>query len=171
MHPEMAPAEAYAGGDDYAGGEDSDGDAPLPERRRQALEQQATSRRASARRVAGGPVPRPGAEAAALEQALVGRVCRDRFSGALRRRSSVSERYAAPDIARDAGFERPISHGLNTFGLACRKSPPLTRRVLGFGNPLLKAARSLPPARVSCENIRARELAISSAPPSIEGSI
>ena len=28
--------------------------------------------------------------------------------------------HADPDIARDAGFERPISHGLNTFGLACR---------------------------------------------------
>jgi acyl dehydratase len=28
--------------------------------------------------------------------------------------------HADPDIARDAGFARPISHGLNTFGLACR---------------------------------------------------
>ena len=28
--------------------------------------------------------------------------------------------HADPDIARAAGFERPISHGLNTFGLACR---------------------------------------------------
>jgi acyl dehydratase len=28
--------------------------------------------------------------------------------------------HADPDLARDAGFERPISHGLNTFGLACR---------------------------------------------------
>ena len=28
--------------------------------------------------------------------------------------------HADPDIARDAGFERPISHGLNTLGLACR---------------------------------------------------
>ena len=28
--------------------------------------------------------------------------------------------HADPDIARDAGFERPISHGLNTFGLVCR---------------------------------------------------
>jgi len=28
--------------------------------------------------------------------------------------------HADPDIAREAGFERPISHGLNTFGLACR---------------------------------------------------
>lgn len=28
--------------------------------------------------------------------------------------------HADPDIARKAGFERPISHGLNTFGLACR---------------------------------------------------
>jgi acyl dehydratase len=28
--------------------------------------------------------------------------------------------HADPDIARQAGFERPISHGLNTFGLACR---------------------------------------------------
>ena len=28
--------------------------------------------------------------------------------------------HADPDIARDAGFDRPISHGLNTFGLACR---------------------------------------------------
>ena len=28
--------------------------------------------------------------------------------------------HADPEIARQAGFERPISHGLNTFGLACR---------------------------------------------------
>jgi acyl dehydratase len=28
--------------------------------------------------------------------------------------------HADPAIARQAGFERPISHGLNTFGLACR---------------------------------------------------
>jgi acyl dehydratase len=28
--------------------------------------------------------------------------------------------HADPDIARQAGFQRPISHGLNTFGLACR---------------------------------------------------
>jgi acyl dehydratase len=28
--------------------------------------------------------------------------------------------HADPDIARAAGFDRPISHGLNTFGLACR---------------------------------------------------
>jgi acyl dehydratase len=28
--------------------------------------------------------------------------------------------HADPDIARDAGFARPILHGLNTFGLACR---------------------------------------------------
>lgn len=28
--------------------------------------------------------------------------------------------HADPDIAREAGFARPISHGLNTFGLACR---------------------------------------------------
>jgi acyl dehydratase len=28
--------------------------------------------------------------------------------------------HADPEIARAAGFERPISHGLNTFGLACR---------------------------------------------------
>ena len=28
--------------------------------------------------------------------------------------------HADPDIARKAGFERPISHGLNTLGLACR---------------------------------------------------
>jgi acyl dehydratase len=28
--------------------------------------------------------------------------------------------HADPDIARDAGFERPISHGLNMFGLVCR---------------------------------------------------
>lgn len=28
--------------------------------------------------------------------------------------------HADPAIARDAGFPRPISHGLNTFGLACR---------------------------------------------------
>jgi len=28
--------------------------------------------------------------------------------------------HADPDVARQAGFERPISHGLNTFGLACR---------------------------------------------------
>ena len=28
--------------------------------------------------------------------------------------------HADPDIAREAGFDRPISHGLNTFGLACR---------------------------------------------------
>lgn len=28
--------------------------------------------------------------------------------------------HADPDVAREAGFERPISHGLNTFGLACR---------------------------------------------------
>jgi len=28
--------------------------------------------------------------------------------------------HADPDIARAAGFTRPISHGLNTFGLACR---------------------------------------------------
>jgi acyl dehydratase len=28
--------------------------------------------------------------------------------------------HADPEIARDGGFERPISHGLNTFGLACR---------------------------------------------------
>ncbi len=28
--------------------------------------------------------------------------------------------HADPDIAREGGFERPISHGLNTFGLACR---------------------------------------------------
>jgi acyl dehydratase len=28
--------------------------------------------------------------------------------------------HADPDIAREAGFARPISHGLNTFGLVCR---------------------------------------------------
>jgi acyl dehydratase len=28
--------------------------------------------------------------------------------------------HADPTIAREAGFERPISHGLNTMGLACR---------------------------------------------------
>ena len=28
--------------------------------------------------------------------------------------------HADPAIARDAGFDRPISHGLNTLGLACR---------------------------------------------------
>ncbi len=28
--------------------------------------------------------------------------------------------HADPDIARHAGFDRPISHGLNTFGLAYR---------------------------------------------------
>ncbi len=28
--------------------------------------------------------------------------------------------HADPDIARQAGFPRPISHGLNTFGLVCR---------------------------------------------------
>jgi acyl dehydratase len=28
--------------------------------------------------------------------------------------------HADPLIARDAGFDRPISHGLNTMGLACR---------------------------------------------------
>ncbi len=28
--------------------------------------------------------------------------------------------HADPDIAREAGFPRPILHGLNTFGLACR---------------------------------------------------
>ena len=28
--------------------------------------------------------------------------------------------HADPDVARDAGFERPISHGLNNLGLACR---------------------------------------------------
>jgi acyl dehydratase len=28
--------------------------------------------------------------------------------------------HADPDIARAAGFDRPISHGLNTFGFACR---------------------------------------------------
>src|SRR5258705_13377945 len=28
--------------------------------------------------------------------------------------------HADPVVARRAGFERPISHGLNTMGLACR---------------------------------------------------
>jgi hypothetical protein len=28
--------------------------------------------------------------------------------------------HADPDIAQEAGFDRPIAHGLNTFGLACR---------------------------------------------------
>lgn len=28
--------------------------------------------------------------------------------------------HADPEVARRAGFERPISHGLNTMGLACR---------------------------------------------------
>jgi acyl dehydratase len=28
--------------------------------------------------------------------------------------------HADPVIARDAGFDQPISHGLNTMGLACR---------------------------------------------------
>jgi MaoC like domain len=28
--------------------------------------------------------------------------------------------HADPDVAREAGFDQPISHGLNTFGLACR---------------------------------------------------
>ena len=28
--------------------------------------------------------------------------------------------HADPDVAREAGFERPVSHGLNNLGLACR---------------------------------------------------
>jgi acyl dehydratase len=28
--------------------------------------------------------------------------------------------HADPVLARDAGFDKPISHGLNTLGLACR---------------------------------------------------
>lgn len=28
--------------------------------------------------------------------------------------------HAEPTIAKEAGFPRPISHGLNSFGLACR---------------------------------------------------
>ncbi|MGD5463786.1 MaoC/PaaZ C-terminal domain-containing protein, partial [Xanthomonas citri pv. citri] len=28
--------------------------------------------------------------------------------------------HADPQLARSAGFKRPISHGLNTLGIACR---------------------------------------------------
>ncbi len=34
--------------------------------------------------------------------------------------NDLGSNAADPDIARDPGFERRISHGLNTFGLACR---------------------------------------------------
>ncbi len=52
--------------------------------------------------------------------------------------------HADPVIARQAGFNRPISHGLNTFGLACRAivkrfAPRAPERLRGmsarFANP------------------------------------
>ncbi len=39
--------------------------------------------------------------------------------------------HADPDIAREAGFERPISHGLNTLGIACRA----LLKTLGVNHP------------------------------------
>jgi acyl dehydratase len=54
--------------------------------------------------------------------------------------------HADPEIARAAGFERPISHGLNTFGLACRailkrfapRAPEWLRSMSArFANPAL----------------------------------
>lgn len=45
--------------------------------------------------------------------------------------------HADPEVARQAGFDRPVSHGLNTFGLACRAAlkhlaPRAPERVVGM---------------------------------------
>ena len=53
--------------------------------------------------------------------------------------------HADPAVARDAGFERPISHGLNTLGLACRAI--LKRRAPGRPERISTlAARFVAPA-------------------------
>ena len=53
--------------------------------------------------------------------------------------------HADPQLAREAGFERPISHGLNTLGLACRA---ILKRFQGTSDRRLRtmAVRFVSPA-------------------------
>jgi acyl dehydratase len=46
--------------------------------------------------------------------------------------------HADPDVAIAAGFERPILHGLCTFGVACHG---LVKAVLGYDSSRLKEMR------------------------------
>ena len=71
------------------------------------------------------------------DQALIYRLCGDR-----------NPLHSDPTFARDAGFDRPILHGLCTFGMACRVlssvpggSAPVTGMSARFVKPVIPGTR------------------------------
>jgi acyl dehydratase len=77
--------------------------------------------------------------------------------------------HADPAIARDAGFDRPIAHGLNSFGLACRAilkrfAPPAPERIRSmsarFVNPAFPGDTIRVELFVAAEGVRFRARAI-----------